>query len=373
MRIAFTGGGSGGHVTPIIAVAREIKRIAEEERILNLELYYFSPDAVPEDIAAAEDIVVSRIRTGKLRRYFSIMNFIDVFKVAFGILEALWKMFIVMPDVVFSKGGFGSFPVVLAARLYRIPVMVHESDAIPGRVNRWAGKRARRIAISFAGAGAFFPAERTALAGVPLRSRITGGSRGEAQEAFGVFSARPVIFAMGGSQGAAVINRSLMEILKGLIAEYEVIHQAGEKNFEDVELETASIIKEGGGATYYHLIPFLDEDHMRSAYFLADLVIARAGGTAIFEIAAAGKPSILIPIKISAPDHQRANAYAYAAQGAAVVIEEDNLTPSVLLHEIQKLMADPERRARMAEAAKKFARPDAAHTIAQELLSLGLH
>ena len=371
MRIALTGGGSGGHIYPIIAVAREIRRIAEEERILDLELFYFGPETLPPDLAEAEGIIASRITAGKIRRYRSFQNVIDIFKVAFGLIEALWKMLIVMPDVVFCKGGFGSFPVTFAARIYRIPVMVHESDAVPGRVNRWAGKWARRIAISFAEAADFFPKERTALTGVPMRSRISGGSRTEAQETFGAFSGRPVVFAMGGSQGAAIINQTMVEILKDLLVEYEVIHQTGARNFDDLRLETTSII-EGGGEAYYHIVPFLDEDRMRSAYFLADIIVARAGGN-IFEIAAAGKPSILIPIKISAQDHQRANAYAYAGRGAAIVIEEDNLTPSVLLHEIRKLIADTERRTRMSKAARSFAKPDAARTIARELISLGLH
>ncbi|MBI4132288.1 MAG: UDP-N-acetylglucosamine--N-acetylmuramyl-(pentapeptide) pyrophosphoryl-undecaprenol N-acetylglucosamine transferase [Candidatus Sungbacteria bacterium] len=372
MRIAFTGGGTGGHITPIIAVAREIRRIAEEERILDLELYYFGPELLPAELAEAEQIISSRIRAGKLRRYFSLWNFTDVFKIAFGICEALWKMFAVMPDALFCKGGFGSFPLALAARIYRIPVMVHESDARPGQVNRWAGQWARRVAISFAGAAEYFPAERTALTGVPIRSRISGGSRGEAEEVFGVFSGRPVIFAMGGSQGAAIVNRTLVEVLRDLLARYEVIHQAGPERYEDLRLETMPLV-ERSEAAYYHLVPFLDEDQMRSAYFLADMIVARAGGTAIFEIAAAGKPAILVPIKIAAQDHQRANAYEYARTGAAIVIEEDNLTPSVLAHEIHTLIADPARRARMTEAAKSFAKPDAARTIARELLSLGLH
>ncbi len=335
------------------------------------------------DIAAAEGIIASRIPAGKFRRYFSLWNAVDAFTVVLGAVAAFWKMFLIMPDAVFSKGGFGSFPVTLASRLYRIPFMVHDSDAVPGRVNRWAGKWARRVAVSFPGAARYFPAARTALTGVPIRSRISGGKRTEGQEVFGLYAGRPALFALGGSQGAAVINQNLIQILRELLAAYALIHQAGEKNFEDVRLETAAILEgevlrggprpEGGGETHYRLMPFLSEDQMRSAYALSDLVIARAGGTVIFELAAVAKPAILIPIKIAAQDHQRANAYEYARSGAAVVIEEDNLTPSVLLHEIKTLMADPERRAKMSEAAKAFARSNAAEVIAKELLALGLH
>lgn len=382
MRIVFTGGGTGGHLYPILAAAREIKRMAEEERILDIQLFYFGPERIASEALSAEDIIFSRISAGKMRRYFSLWNLTDFFKVALGIIQALWKMFLVMPDMVFAKGGYGSFPTLLAARIYRLPVMMHESDAIPGRVNQWAGKWAARSAISFASAAKYFPEERTALTGIPIRRQILGGNSEEAREAFGIFSSRPVVFIMGGSQGSRIINQTVVQILKELLGQYEIIHQVGENNFEDMRLETAPILENKASPAfagrprekaYYHLVSFLDENKMRSAYFLADLVVSRAGATSIFEIAARGKPSILIPLKNSAQDHQRANAYEYARHGAAVVIEEDNLTPSVLLHEIQTLIADSERLKRMGESARAFSRPDAAETIAREILTLGLH
>lgn len=371
MRIVFTGGGTGGHFFPILAVAREVKRLAEEERILDIQLFYFGPEKFSPELLRGEDIIFSRIAAGKVRRYFSFRNFSDLLKVLVGVLQALWKMFIVMPDVVFAKGGFGSFPTLFAARLYRIPVIIHESDAVPGRVNQWAGRWARRIAISFPAAGRYFPEEGTALTGVPIRKRILGGDIEQARETFGVFSDRPVVFVTGGSQGAQPINRVLVETLAAFLDEAEIIHQVGESNFDDMRLETAPLL-EGGKDAYYHLVAFLDEEKLKNAYRLADVVISRASST-IFEIAAAGKPAILIPLDHAAQDHQRKNAYAYASYGAAVVIEQDNLTPSVLLNEIRTLLADPERRARMSEAAKKFSRRDAAELIAKEILTLGLH
>ena len=388
MRIAFTGGGTGGHFFPILAVAREIKRMAEEERILDLQLFYFGPQPFDPGLMQKEDILFVPIAAGKIRRYFSLWNITDIFKTALGILQAMANMFVVMPDVVFAKGGYGSFPTLLAARIYRVPVIIHESDARPGRVNRWAGKWAIRIAIAFEGAAEYFPQERTALTGTPIRKRILGGSQEEARESLGVFSDRPVIFIIGGSQGARVINETITQILPQLLEHYEIIHQVGDKNIEDLKLETASILEDthiarrepggpddkgGGLAPYYHLLAFLNESQMRSAYFLSDLIISRAGATALAEIAAWGKPAIIIPIKNAAQDHQRENAYDYSRGGTAVIIEEDNLTPSVLWNEIQKLMADPERRARMAVSAKEFFRPDAAEIIAQEILKLGLH
>lgn len=372
MRIAFTGGGSGGHVTPLVAVAREVKRIAEENRLTDIELYYFGPEpTLPEELAAM-GVAFRHVAAGKLRAYFSPWNFIDPFWILLGLAQALWHLFAVMPDVVFSKGGYGSLPTLAVARLYRLPVIIHESDAIPGRVHRWAGRWAARIAISMAQAAAYFPAARTALTGTPIRFPVIGGSRDEAREAFGVYSDRPLLFIIGGSQGAVVINEAMVQILRELTNQFEVIHQVGEKNLEDMRLETTPAI-EGGGEAYYHLVSFLDEKGMRLAYLLADLIISRAGATSISEIAAWGKPSIIIPIKESAQDHQRANAYAYGGHGAAVVIEEDNLTPSVLLNEIEKLMSGAAYRERFAAKARSFARLDAAEVIAKEILALGVH
>lgn len=393
MHIAFTGSGEGGHFTPLIAVAREIKRIAAEEYILDLELFYFSPDAGDRVALEAENITLKHTSAGKIRRYVSLANIGDIFKTAFGIGEALWRMLTVMPDVVLAKGGYGSFPTLVAAYLYHIPVVIHESDAVPGRVSRWAGRWADRVAVSFAGAAKYFPPERTALTGAPIRKRLLGGNADEAREFFGIFSSRPVLFITGGSQGAKIINQTIAQILPELLASYEIIHQVGEANFEEVVLETAPLLqgdpsqtgarsvsvetrrgpRPSGGEAYYHVVAALNEEKMRSAYLLADFIISRAGATTIYEIAAWGKPAIVVPIKISAQGHQRENAYEYSALGAAVVIEEDNLTPSVLAHEIKTLMADVERRVKMGAAAQAFARLDAAEIIAREVIAVGLH
>lgn len=162
MRIVCTGGGTGGHFYPIIAVIRELKRIAEDERILDLQLFYFGPEDFNLELLRDESVIFKQIFAGKIRRYVSLKNFSDTLITGLGVLQALWSMFIVMPDVVLCKGGYGSFPTVLAAWIYRIPVIVHESDAVPGRVNRWAGRFAKRIAISFPSAARFFPKERVA-------------------------------------------------------------------------------------------------------------------------------------------------------------------------------------------------------------------
>lgn len=372
MRILFTGGGTGGHVFPIIAIIRELKRIAEEERILDLELYMMSPDEFGKELFAQEGVLTLRVPSGKFRRYASLKNITDPFKTAVGFLRALWNLFLILPDVVFSKGGYGALPAVLASIIFRIPLIIHESDAVPGRVNRFAARFARRIGIAFANTSRYFPKEKTALVGVPIRKRILGGERASARERLGIFSSLPVVGVIGASQGAQKINDALLGTLKELTEEFEVAHQTGSANFEDVKGE-GSVILEFTHKERYHPFGFLNEFQIRDFYQACDLVVSRAGASSIYEIAAWGKPSILIPLSHAAQNHQRENAYEYAAAGAARVLEESNLTPHILFSEIKKLTADPEKRKKMGEAAQRFSRVDSGELVAREILKLGIH
>lgn len=372
MRVLFTGGGTGGHFFPIIAVIRELKRIAEEERILDLELFYMGPDSFGREHLKEEAVIDIRVSCGKIRSYTSLANFFDIFKTGFGILYAIWKMFFIMPDVVFSKGGYGAFPAVVAAVFWRIPLIIHDSDAIPGRVSRFAARFASRIGIAFAEAQDYLPKEKTALVGIPIRKHILGGNREEAKESFGIFSQLPVVAFIGASQGAQKINETILSVLKELTREFEILHQTGDKNFEEVKGE-AGVILENDYKKRYHPFGFLNESGLRDFYHAADLIVSRAGASSIYEIAAWGKPSILIPLRIAAQNHQKKNAYEYASYGACVIIEEENLTPHILFAEIKKVLGNPEKMKKMGEAAQSFARIDAAEVIAREILKLGLH
>lgn len=356
---------------PIIAVLREIKDIGDEERILDTEFFYMGPKTEGEEALDKEGAVIIHISSGKMRRYFSLSNVSDFLKTAIGIVQAFWKIFLIMPDVVFSKGGYGSFPVLLAARVYRLPVIIHESDTVPGKVNRWAAKFAKRTAVSFEKTVEAFPPEKVAVTGNPIRKRLLGGNLGEAREEFKVFSGKPVLFVIGGSQGSETLNNIVLSILKEVVSRYEVIHQTGTRNYEDVYGQARIILAEK--MDDYHPYPFLNEGELRSAYLLSSIVVSRAGASAIFEIAAWGKPAIMVPLKNSAQNHQRDNAYEYARTGAAVVIEEANLTPHLLLHEVDKVLSDKDKMKRMGEAAQRFSRLDGAKVIAAEILKTGLH
>ena len=372
MRILFTGGGTGGHFFPIIALAREIRIVAEKSLIVNLDLYYLgASDPEKSNLLKKEGIVEIRVFTGKWRRYFSLKNFLDIFKIFLGILQTLWRFFVIMPDVVFSKGGYGALPAVICSIVFRIPLIIHESDAVPGKVNQWSAKFANKIGVAFAGSANFFPKEKTALVGIPLRRKLLGGQPISAKENLDIVSGLPVLGFMGGSQGAQKINDAVLAILKDLLGGFEIIHQSGEKNFTDVRGESEVIL----GADLkkrYHLFGFMNEDQMRDFYSASDLIISRASSS-IMEIAAAAKPSILIPLDSAAQDHQRQNAYEYSKSGASLIVEETNLTPHVLLRDIQKLMNDKEHLQQMSDAARKFARLDSAEVIAREILNLGSH
>ena len=372
MRILFTGGGTGGHFFPLLAVIQEMKRVAEEERILELELFYMGPRGIGDDVLREEGVTPLWVTAGKMRRYFSPRNFFDSIKVPIGILQALWKVFVLYPDVIFSKGGYGALPAVVASILLRIPLVIHESDSVPGQVNTFAARYAKRIGIAFAESAHLFPPEKTALVGVPIQKRVLGGNKADAKEQLGVFTDLPVVGIIGGSQGAEHINDAVLTALKDLTENYEVVHQTGAKNLDMVNGE-AKVILEFSHKERYRAYGFMNSSMLRAFYSASDVIVSRAGASSIFEIAAWGKPAILIPLAGAASDHQRKNAYEYTAQGAAVIIEEANLTPHILIGEIQKIIGDPGRMKQMSEAAQQFAKIDAAEVVAREILKLGMH
>lgn len=372
MRILLTGGGSGGHIFPLVSIARGLKKIAEKERIYDLEIIYFGPDGFARKLFEDELVKIKILRTGKVRRYWSLLNIFDPLLTLQAIIFAVWELLWLYPDVIFSKGGYGSFPVVLASRIFRIPLIIHESDAVPGKVNNFAKKFASRIAISFPESAKYFPGGKIASTGNPVRREIFGGDKELAISIFSLGGIKPVVLILGGSLGAQKINETVILMINKLAKIAEIIHQTGEKNFKDVKGEGMVELMNSPQEEKdrWHPVSFLNELELRAAYLVADVIISRAGSGGIFEIAASGKPSILIPLSNSAQNHQRENAYAYARSGACVVMEEDNLTPNLLYQEIEKLLTQPEETQELINAAKKFAKPDAAEIIAQEIIDL---
>ena len=369
MKIVLTGGGSGGHFYPIIAVAQKLNVLLAREKIANVELIYMSTEPYNERLLYDNKIEFKQVTAGKLRTYFSLENLTDPFKTAWGVVKAVFQMFALYPDIVFSKGGFASFPALAAAKFFRIPVIIHESDSAPGRVSAWAGKFAQKIAISYPEAAQYFPDGRTALTGNPIREELMRPSGKDAFKELGLDPNIPVLLVLGGSLGARRINDQIISLSPRLVEKYQIIHQAGEANVEEVRELTNGLLGGNPNASRYHLFGYLDTATMKLAAEAATIVVSRAG-SAIFEIAVWGIPAILVPITETNNDHQRKNAFAYARAGGAAVIEESNLTPSILMAEIERLMGDSAKRASMKEAAKAFAREDAAEKIAEQIVAV---
>lgn len=372
MKIIFTGGGTGGHFYPIIAVAEEIQRIARERKLLEPALYYIAPEPFEERTLFEHNITFKASPAGKMRRYFSILNFLDLAKTAWGVLSALILVFRIFPDVVFSKGGYASMPTLIAARIFRIPVVVHESDAVPGRASLWGGKFAAKIGVSYPEAAQYFPSDRTALVGNPIRREIQIPAREGALEFLGLTLGVPVILMVGGSQGSRNLNDAILQSLPSLVERYQIIHQTGKKNIDEVRSTAQVVLEKNPNADRYRVFDYLNPLAMRMAAGVASLVVSRAGSGAIFEIAAWGIPSIVVPIPEEVSHDQKRNAYAYARSGAAVVIEEKNLSPHVFVAEIDRIMGNEQERARMSASAKNFSRPDAATKLAEAVINVAL-
>lgn len=369
MKILFTGGGTGGHIFPIIAISREIRKASSEKE---LKFFYLGPkDPFGEILLSQEGIIVKKVLAGKIRRYFNFQSFFEnlfdiLIKTPVGILQAFLYLFFLAPDFIFSKGGFGSFPTVLAGWILGIPIFLQESDAIPGLTNRILAKFSLKIFVSFPKT-IYFSEKKIILVGNPIRRELLENSIEDAKTVFKLQGGKPVILIIGGSQGAQRINDKILEILPEILKNFELIHQCGEQNFKEVQAE-AKVMMSEELEVFYHLFYFLKEEELKKAYDICDFVVSRAGAGIIFEIAAVGKPAILIPLPEAAQNHQVKNAYTYAATGAAVVLEEENFTSHFFLEKLKYLFAHPEELEKMSSAARNFARPLAAQVIGNYLV-----
>ena len=378
LRVLLTGGGTGGHIYPLIAVAEELKKQAEGFG-LDLDLRYFGGEReyARQIVGSGMDFIP--IFSSKLRRYWSLLNLIDILKFFISLPQILWKMFWFMPDVIFSKGGPGALAVILIGRFYRIPVVIHESDSVPGLTNKFSARFASKVFLAFASAQDYLKNKNIEVIGNPVRESLfqqaeslpSGESRQiQAKKGFGLNPNEPVILILGGSQGSERINNFVLENLELLISEFQVFHQTGIRNYEEYKKEFEFKTKDWGDAekNRYHFQAFLDKD-MADALIVADLVISRAGSGSIFELSAFGKPAILVPLDESANDHQRKNAYTYSQIGAAIVIEEKNLLGNLVLEELKKISASPDLLQKMSQAAQSFYHPDSALLITKHLLT----
>lgn len=370
MRILFTGGGTGGHVYPIVAVGRALKALPTppNER---WELFFAGPTNFPLKDLETEDVKITSVPSGKIRRYFSLLNMLSPFIFLWGIIRALWVVWRIMPDVIWAKGGYGSVPIGIAGWLYHIPLFIHESDAIPGAANLFLRHLAARIAVAFPETVTYFPKKRTAVVGNPTRQGIINASAENAKTTFKLTRGKPMLLVLGGSQGAASINALIAEALPLLLPEFDVILQCGRSHFKSFTEELTSVFRfPVPGTPGLRVLPLLSEDELGQALAASCLVISRAGASSIFDIALSGRPSILIPLKSAAQGHQERNAFDYARGGGAVVLQENNLTPHLLVNEVKRITGNKELAQSMAKSARAFTNANAADTIAHEIFKL---
>ncbi len=372
MKILFTGGGTGGHFYPIIAVIEAIQELVKEKKIISPQLYYMAPTPYNASVLFENNVEYIQIPAGKIRRYFSLLNIVDIFKTIYGCFWAVIKVYSIYPDVIFGKGGYASFPTLFAGKILNIPVVIHESDSKPGRVNSWAGKFAKKIALSYPDASQYFEhKDRVAYTGNPIRSGIMQPLKNGAREFLNLEEGTPTVLVLGGSQGSQNINDVIISALPELLNNYQIIHQTGKANLEEIKSTTTVVLKDHPHAYRYHPFDYLNELALRMSVGLADVVVSRAGST-IFEIAVWGVPSIIIPLPSSISHDQTNNALSYGRTGAAAVIEENNLSAHIIIEEIGRITGSAEISELMRTKAKEFARIDSAKIIANSILNLAL-
>lgn len=374
LRIGFTGGGTGGHIYPLLAVADSVKEKLSQSGT-DFKFYYFGAPGQYAQEFISRNFKIVRIIPFKVRRYMSLSNVVDAIKFPASVIQAFVKMLFVMPNIIFSKGGTGAISVVIAAWFYRIPVFIHESDSIPGLSSKMSFPFSKKVAVSFQKTLDVFSGEKVALTGNPVRPFLIEPAPDlnseKAKKIFGFDPLLPLILVLGGSQGSRRLNEFMLDNAKNFVGKYQVLHQVGPDNFEEFKNELAVSTEHFIPAerARYKIVGFMKND-IKEAMIACDLVVSRSGSGAIFEIAVFKKPSILIPLTEAAGNHQFYNAYEYARDGAAVVIEEENLKPDIFFSQLNLILSNKTKYDTMAQAAEKFAKPEAAEIIAQELISM---
>lgn len=320
-RIVFTGGGTAGHVTPNIALFPKLKE-------MGYDIHYIgSYDGIERKLIEDFRIPYYGISTGKLRRYFDIKNFSDPFRVIKGFVEAKRILKTLKPDVVFSKGGFVSVPVVRAAAMLKIPCIIHESDMTPGLANKLCIPVASKICCNFPETLQDLPADKAVLTGSPIREELTKGDKHKGLKMCDFTSSKPVIMVIGGSLGAAGVNTLVREALPKLLLDFQVVHICGKEKIDNLLLN-----KQG-----YKQFEYVKED-LKDLFAMADIVISRAGANAICELLALRKPSLLIPLPARASrGDQILNAKSFESQGFSMVADEDYLTGVTLVEKVHEL------------------------------------
>ena len=319
-KIVLTGGGTAGHVTPNIALLPSLEKAG-------YEIYYISSyDGIEKRLMADYNVKYYGIATGKFRRYFDLKNFSDPFRVLKGYREARKILKEIKPDVIFSKGGFVSVPVVRAAGDLKIPCVIHESDMSPGLANRLCIPVADKVCCNFPETISKVPAGKAVLTGSPIRAELMQGSIEAGYKLCGFNSSKPVIMVIGGSQGAQSINEVVRESLDTLLKDFQIIHICGKEKMDNLKLSVPG----------YKQFEYLKAE-LKDAFAMSDVVISRAGANAICELLALNKPNILIPLSAGTRGDQILNASSFEGQGFSAVIREEALDPISLVETVHEV------------------------------------
>ncbi|MFN2312390.1 MAG: undecaprenyldiphospho-muramoylpentapeptide beta-N-acetylglucosaminyltransferase [Spirochaetia bacterium] len=369
--VAFTGGGTGGHVFPGIAVIEALRDYNITE-----VCWIGSPRGVERAIVESWGIPFYAVPAGKLRRYFSLHTFVDAFRVPAGFLCALYRLKKISPAFVFSKGGYVAVPVVAAARMLGIPCYTHDSDLDPGLATKLNSRFVDRVLVAYEQSRNYFaPRVRTkvVVTGNPVRKAVSAGVASRGRKFLGIRSqGRPVLLFLGGSLGAAEINTLVSQALPRLTDRCFVVHQTGNQGGNgDEPSKTTGELGEQGDTSYYAASFFSSE--YPDILAAAQLVVCRAGAGTVWELAVSGTPAVLIPLGLEGSrGDQLRNAELYAASGAARILPSGDTTVDILVDEIFSLLDDPKKQADMSTAARSFAGRDSADIIAQ-MISCEIH
>jgi len=343
-KIVLTGGGTAGHVTPNIALLPRLNELGYEVS------YIGSYDGIEKRLITDFDIPYYGIATGKFRRYLDIKNLTDPFRVIKGYSEARKHLKKIRPDVVFSKGGFVSVPVVRAAASLKIPCIIHESDMTPGLANKICIPCAEKICCNFPETVSMLPAEKAVLTGSPIREELAKGDKLAALDMCGFTANKPVILVIGGSLGAASVNVAVREALPTLLQDFQVVHICGKEKIDNMLLHTEGYIQ-------FEYV----KAELKDLFALADVVISRAGANSICELLALKKPNLLVPLSAkSSRGDQILNAKSFESQGFSLVIDDDDLSPTLLAEKVTELYFN---RQSFVDAMSKSNQHGSIHTI----------
>ncbi|MDI9325578.1 MAG: glycosyltransferase [Alphaproteobacteria bacterium] len=370
-KVVLTGGGTGGHFYPLMAVAEELPTQFSKNKLQPPTMYYMGPTSFDEEVLRLYGIVYIPCPAAKIHRIkelkYIIENIFNVVQVIGAVVVALVRLFRVYPDVVFSKGGYAAFPVVCAAKILGVPVVIHESDTTFGRTNNFTLSFAEYITLGFEELFNLLTKEqkeKAAVVGIPIRKALFKKNNPNAFDILKIDPNKKTILVLGGSQGSEFINDTIVDILPELLQEYQIVHQVGLKNIKNMRDLVKSIFPHEEGLKGYYLTDFFDQFHLCLAYQTASLVITRAGSGVLFEIAEWGIPTLIIPIPQEISHDQTKNAYAFARMTHATVVEQPNVTKDLMLFTINKILTDSVALEKSIVAMQKFARRDSAEKIA---------